>query len=289
MHKPIPLFIVHWNRPEECARTVREFLGQHFPLNITVLDNASEAGNLARLRETLPPAVTVATFPTNLGWGAALNVVLRKWLHSPDDYCILSAHDALPADGCLHKLWAAMEAHKNVGFACPQYEHAGVLRFSPLRGMCSERAPRQPAGAIQDMDAPHGTLVMVRRQCLQTVGLFDERYFAYGDEAEIGLRAKRHGWRSAMVWGATVTNPGTWSPRPVISYLVARNTLLTVRTYGGLAWAVLRFALKLATGARDQHGLWAGRSMLLARLLGMADFARGRFGAPPKHLLPAKR
>ena len=41
--------------------------------------------------------------------------------------------------------------------------------------------------------------MLFRRECLEDVGLFDERYFAYGDEMEIGLRAARHGWKNVEV------------------------------------------------------------------------------------------
>ena len=51
--------------------------------------------------------------------------------------------------------------------------------------------------------------MLVRRQCLDEIGLFDQRYFAYGDEHDLGARAVRHGWKVVLVWGSIVTNPAT--------------------------------------------------------------------------------
>ena len=82
-------------------------------------------------------------------------------------------------------------------------------------------------------------------ECLRQIGLFDERYFAYGDEHELGLRARRHGWKVVMVWGAIVTNLGTWTESPLRSYLFARNSLLLVRDYAGRWQALLRALLIL--------------------------------------------
>ena len=107
------------------------------------------------------------------------------------------------------------------------------------------------------MAATHGTLVLARRNCIQQSGLFDERYFAYGDETEICLRAGLRGWRSALVWGAILVNPGSWTPKPLVSYLYARNMLLTIRMYKGSKWAWIRFVLKFFTGASDHNGLIA--------------------------------
>ena len=54
----------------------------------------------------------------------------------------------------------------------------------------------------EPVDYPHGTLLLARRACLEDVGLFDERYFSYCEEADLGLRARaaaagRSAWSGA--------------------------------------------------------------------------------------------
>lgn len=280
-----PLFVLHWNRPDECIATVRAFLAQEFPIAPCVVDNGSTADNIKRLEGELPSAVKIVRLPRNVGWGAAFNEVLGAWVKSADDYCLISAHDALPESGCVQKLEKAMAGDRRLGMACPEFGDGSVLRFSPWRGIYVETVPRGAQSTLEYMPAPHGTLAMFRRQCLKEIGLYDERYFAYGDETEIGLRAARSGWRSAMIWGAVVRNPGTWTPKPVVSYLFARNSLLTVRIYGGPVRAWLRLLLKCLVLGRDQHGLFAGWPVMRARWRGMLDFCLGRLGAPPAELM----
>ena len=48
--------------------------------------------------------------------------------------------------------------------------------------------------------------MMLRRDCLDEVGLFDERYFSYCEEADLALRARRAGWKVGLVRGARVQN-----------------------------------------------------------------------------------
>jgi len=249
------------------------------------VDNGSAPAQLTRLGEGIGDGVRIVGLPANRGWGAAFNVVLREWLPDAGDYCVLSAHDALVSADCIERLMRALDADPALGMACPEYGDGAVLRYSRLRGLHARTVAPKPDGAVERMPSPHGTLVMCRRKCLQSTGLFDERFFAYGDEAEIGLRAARHGWGSCMVWGARVVNPATFAPSAVVGYLTTRNSLLITRLQSGAAWAWLRLLLKLATGIRGQHGTWREPRVWRARARGLVDFARGRFGPPPWEVL----
>ena len=233
------LVVVHWNSPQACVATVRAFLAQGVPLEVTVVDNDSRPAAFEELKRALPPEVEVVRLKSNRGWGGALNVCLHHWLHEETQpFCAISAHDADPASGCLGLLLAATTADARLGIACPQYTEPYVARLSRQRGVFPEMVMPQPRGTAQEVDAPHGTLVLVRRECLAEIGGFDERYFAYGDEHELGLRARRRGWKVAMIWGAVVTNPGTGTASALRSYLFARNSLLLVHDYFGAraAW-----------------------------------------------------
>jgi len=134
---------------------------------------------------------------------------------------------------------------------------------------------------------PHGTLMFARRACLDEVGIFDERYFAYCEEADLALRAKAHGWESGLVRGAMVKNPYVGSASAAIDYLQLRNTLLQVREHSGRYHACIRFSIALwhlASGAimPPRRGPYWN---VEGRVRGLLDFARGRFGPPPPHLL----
>ena len=123
--------------------------------------------------------------------------------------------------------WRAADADPRVGIACPQYPDPFVARLSRWRGVYPEAAQPQAAGTAQEVDVPHGTLMLVRRECLDEIGLFDQRYFAYGDEHDLGARAVRQGWKVVLVWGSIVTNPATWTESSWRSYLVRPQLALS--------------------------------------------------------------
>jgi len=278
------LIIVHWNRPAECAATARAFDKQDAGLRIVVLDNNSAPDAFERLRGSLEPSVAVIRLPENKGWGPALNIGLREWLeHDTSELCLISAHDADPAPDCVPCLLQAMQRDAKIGIACPEYPDGSIPRLSPMHGVAQEFAERLRPNELRQIDVPHGTLMIVRRACLIDIGLFDERYFAYGDEHELGARARRHGWKIALVGGAVVANPETTTASELRSYLFTRNSLLLVHDYFGRFAASRRAALlllntlRLSLGARDGNFAFSSR----ARWRGCRDYLAGRFGPPP--------
>ncbi len=274
------LLVVHWNAPQACAATVRAFLAQGVPLDLTVMDNDAKPAALAELQRDLPSDVAVVRLKENRGWGGALNVCLRAWLHDEaQPFCFISAHDSDPAPDCLRMLLDAAIVDPQLGIACPQYHEPYVARLSPQRGIFPQTVAPQPRGTAQKVDAPHGTLMLVRRECLAEIGGFDERYFAYGDEHELGVRAARRGWKVAMIWGAVVTNPGTATASALRSYLFARNSLILVRHHFGLGATWRRLLPLLGNTLRLALAQEAGANVG-ARLRGVRDFVLGRFGQP---------
>jgi N-acetylglucosaminyl-diphospho-decaprenol L-rhamnosyltransferase len=281
-HTPI-LFILHWNCPEACLRSIEAFSKTQMPIVIKVIDNGSNAAALQVLEGKLPRGVIIIRFGQNLGWGCAFNRVFREWLTTEScEFCFISAHDTLPEPYCIDKLVHALQRNRRLGIVSPQYGTPDLPVFSPVRGPRLIPVKTRSESYIERSHFVHGTLMGFRKSCLKTIGLFDERFFAYGDEIEISLRANRHGWDTAIVWGAILKNPGTSVPAAISIHLQVRNTLLMARIYGGIFSALLRAALIIAntgylvvTNQVPDKNVWVP-----ARLLAVWDFMRGRFGRP---------
>lgn len=280
---PISLFVVHWNQPGECIATVRRLQAQQVELKVVIVDNASAPDAYQLLRTELDHNIEIVRLDENKGWGPALNIALANWLRSEQNpYCLISAHDAEPAQNCIKLLLLAMERDSRVAIVCPQYPDSTVPHFSCKRGVYQDRGVPLANGASELVDVPHGTLMLVRRDCLSEIGLFDERYFAYGDEHELGMRARRRGWKIALVWGAVVANRGTWTPSPWRSYLFTRNSLLLVHDYCGRlsAWAraglILINTVRLLILPPNQGFAFSPR----ARWQGVSAYFAGRYGRP---------
>ncbi len=284
--------LVHWNQPTRCATTIERFTHQGVPVHVVVVDNGSEPEALTELRRTVAAAgrdVELVELGANTGFGPAANAGFRRWLAVADgQWCALAPHDALPADDTLARLIDAAEARPRAGLACADVGDGHVPVVDPYFGGMTVPAPTAVSGGEgwESVDYPHGTLLLARRACLGDIGLFDERYFAYCEEADLGLRAAAAGWEVGLVRGVMVTNPTMRSGSPAVDYLMHRNTLLLVRDHSGVYHASVRF---LIAGWQLGRGLVqpSSRPLLYSargRALGMVDFVRGRFGPPPAEM-----
>ncbi|HEX4905420.1 MAG TPA: glycosyltransferase [Acidimicrobiales bacterium] len=277
--------VVHRRRPDACVRTIAS-LREQGVRGVIVVDNASPAEDRKAILEAHPDVVLLEN-DGNLGFGNAANVGFRWWLTNTDDeWVLLCPHDAEPAPDCITTLLDATTSRPRAGLACAEYgehEWSGRPHIDPYFG--STLAPTDRMPGWESCHHPHGTLMVARRACLEEVGLFDERYFAYGEEADLGERARRAGWDVGIVWGAVVRNPGMSSEVGVPEYLMLRNSLLLVRTHFGRYHAFIRFVMAAWVTARGALG---GRRTpfwhLRARLLALRDFLLGRFGPPPRSL-----
>ena len=282
--------IVHRDRPDACRRTVRAFRDQHCATRFIVVDNGSDEQNRAALRAWAlqQPDVELLSLGVNCGFGPGANVGLQRWLDSPGlpgdagtDWAFVAPHDALPAPDCLERLLAAAAKEPQAGLLCADVGDGRTPYIDPYFGGIT--MPGSAEEGWQPSDYPHGTLMGIRRRCAQEVGLFDERYFAYCEEADLALRARRHGWHCGLVRGARVTNSDLSSPLATVDYLQMRNTLFLVRRHSGRYHAAIRLLIGLAQLAADRARPTAGRpsSGAGARLAGMRDFLLGRNGPPP--------
>ena len=279
---PIDIFIPHWNRAERCGATIDALLAQDLPVRITILDNASRPSELERLAAIVGTRATLKPLAQNLGFGPAANVGLRTWLATTGGpFAVVAAHDAATRPDCLKALVHAMEQHPHAGIVSAVSGFPHAARLSGHRGPW---LPAHPVGeGFEVQDFPHGTLLMVRRACIRDVGVFDERFFAYGCEMELGLRARRAGWSVGVSWDAVVGNPERSIPSAVASYLQVRNAIVIVREWNGVGWAVIRSLASCLNTVRLTFVSSRRPSAFsaTARLRAVRDAWTRRMGPPP--------
>lgn len=287
---PVDLVVVHRDRPEAALRTVDAFLAQSVVPRVVVVDNGSSPAAVDRVRAGLPADVAVVEAGANTGFGPGANIGFRWCLaHDPAPWLAVCPHDARPLDGCVEHLLEVADAQPRAGLASADVGDG----LTPIvdRYLGAIPAPATVEDGWEPAGYPHGTLMLARRACLEDVGLFDERYFAYCEEAELAVRAKQAGWQVGVVRGADVRNTDVGSRAAVVDYLQLRNTLLMVREHSGLFHATIRLLIALgdlvvgAVAPARRGPYWAPR----ARLLAIAHHLRRRYGPPPEALFGPPR
>ena len=285
--------VVHWNQPVRLRATLAALADQGVAVRALVVDNGSAAAELDAARAVVASAPIDARLfeaGTNTGFGPGANIGLRVWLaEGVGEWAAVVPHDALPDPGALAALIAMAAAQHHVGLACADVGDGETPVVDPYFGGMT--VPARVAAGWEPADYPHGTLLLARRACLEAIGLFDERYFAYCEEADLGVRARELGWRVGLVRGARVTNTHLGSSVALVDYLQHRNTLLLVRVHSGRYHAFIRLCISIY----QLLGGWAvpSRRPLVfdapARWAGIRDHLRRRYGPPPGDYLSVSR
>lgn len=297
--RPLRVVIVHWNQVGACLDTVARFRDREVPVAVTVVDNASEPEARRELRAGLArfpdDEVELVEVDRNAGFGPGANVGLRRFLDDADDgeWCVLAPHDVDPFPGCLAAMLDAAIAEPMAGLMCADVGDGMVPVIDPYFGGMAVLAPDPVAPDSPELprwetvDYPHGTLMMLRRTCLEEIGVFDERYFSYCEEADLALRARAAGWKVGLVRGARVQNIHIGSGMAIVDYLQTRNTLLLVQEMSGWYHAFIRAWFTIVQTVRGVRRP-ATRALIFdanARMLGVRDFVLRRFGPPPASMM----
>jgi GT2 family glycosyltransferase len=237
---PVTVIIVNHNRAallEACLRSLLQPQGVEF--EVVVVDNGSQDGSaevVEAFARGAPFAVRLLRNVENLGFCAANNQGIRA---SRAPFVALLNNDAEAEPYWLARLQSVFEDPR-VGMAASKilvYDDPGVIDKAghliwldgQNRGRGTGQLDSGQFDRLEEVLWPDGCACMYRRAMLDEIGLFDEDLFAYGDDAELGLRARIAGWRCLYVPQAVVRHHrgatlGVANPRRLA--LIERNRVL---------------------------------------------------------------
>lgn len=274
--------VIHRNRVDRLAATLAALGAQTVPVRIVLVDSGSDAEAHDAAVALLPPGSQVVRLGRNGGFGPSANAGWRHFLAvDAGEWVGLCPHDALPAPDAVERILREVADRPRAGLACGDFGDGSTPVVDPYFGAIA--MPATVAEGWEPAGYPHGTLLFARRGLLEDVGLFDERYFAYCEEADLGLRARAAGWEVGLVRGAMVHNPDLSAATPVVDYLMLRNTLLLVREHSGRYKVFIRFVMACSQLVSERRS--DPYHDTRARVLALRDFLRRRLGPPPERLI----
>ena len=240
---------VNWNGGEVLAETVSSLLdSQYQPLETVVVDNASSDESI----RNLPDSVEKAILPSNLGYGGALNAIIRKRLEkAPADYFLLLNNDVqLRADTILNLVDFARDKGAAVfGPRIVRLDDTGRLEaawgsvtwshvLADFRGENARKdLPRWNETRLVELLL--GSALLVQHEVFRSIGLFDERFFMYHEEVDFLYRARMHGIPTYFCPTAEVVHHGGYATRgsPLKkTFWVRRNTVYFLRKHNASIW-----------------------------------------------------
>jgi GT2 family glycosyltransferase len=210
---------LHWLVAENAPTTFSKDQSSpdHAMLNyeLIVIDNGSTDETVKMLHEDYP-AVRLVTNIKNEGFARPINQALRL---SSGRYMLVLNPDTVVLPGAINQLVEYMDAHPEVGVSGPKVLNRdgslqkackrGVSRpwaaFSYFSGLSALFPKSKLFGgyllnyldenSIHEVDGVSGSCMLIRRAVVEQVGFFDERFFAYQEDADFCFQAKKAGWK----------------------------------------------------------------------------------------------
>lgn len=248
----VTVIIVSYNTRELTLAAVRTLLESSpgLAMRVVVWDNASADGSAAAVSAAFPQIEVIAS-PENLGFAAANNRVAAE---TTTPYVCLLNPDTETHPNAISNLLAFAKAHPEAGIvggrtvfrdgslnpaSCWRMmtpwtlfvSTIGLARLFPNSNFFNPEAiGGWQRDSVREVDIVVGCLMLVPTDLWRRLGGFDERFFMYGEDADICLRARAMGYRPMITPDATIMHlVGASTKRhadKVCAVMQAKSTLI---------------------------------------------------------------
>ena len=247
----LSIVVVAYRNPEltrECLRSV--FEQTHGSFEVIVLDNASGDGTAEMVAAEFPRA-RLYSLDQNIGFARGNNLAAS---HARGDWLLLLNPDTVVLDGALDHLLAFARTRPDGGiyggrtlqpdgrvnptscWGLPTlwstlcFATGASTLFPDSRWLNPESLGRWERDSVRTVGAISGCLLLLRRSLWERLGGFDERFFMYGEDIDLAVRARALGFAPLITPDATVVHvvgaSASGSGSKMTQILRARATLM---------------------------------------------------------------
>lgn len=233
--------ILNWNCLDETQACIASLLAAVLPPDkIIVVDNGSrEAIDALRNDER----IDLIELPANSGFCGGVNVGIKAALVAGCSHVWLVNADVQVDAHTLQELMTAVQANPGAGAFSPviyfsddrsrvQHVASYINRVSGVHREDLELGSSRFTSGSPKGNCEHlvlwGTALLLSAKCIRDVGLFDERFFAYGEDSDYSLRVAHAGYGLVVANQSRAFhgNPMVGLRAPHYYYYTGRNTLL---------------------------------------------------------------
>ena len=244
----VSIIILNWNGLEdtiECLESLKKITYPNY--EVIVVDNGSEGNDVEVLRQKFGDYIYIIENDKNYGFTGGNNIGLRYALNNSNpDYFLLPNNDTIVDPEFVTEMVRVAESSPSIGIAGPKtYFYDDPNRFwlvwfevDMRRGRAfhvgSKEIDRGQYENIREVDYVAGSCLLIKRKVVRNVGLFDESYFCYWDEADYCLRVRKGGYKIVYVPKAKIWHKVSQTARRKSGfawYYRARNNFRFMRKY----------------------------------------------------------
>lgn len=252
----ISFIIVNWNTADLLKNSIRS-IKNDYSFEIIVVDNASTDNSVSMLKKEFPDIVLIEN-SVNMGFACAVNQGIGV---AEGEYVILLNSDAVLESGSVDRLISYMNENPDTGVCGGQLINPDgsrqnsfdnfpslateLLNKSLLRLFFPDKYPSKNMDyrAPLNVDSIIGACFVIRKKCMQEVGLLDEDYFFFMEETDWCYRVSKAGYKITFVPSAKITHLQGKSAEKIhiksrVEYYYSRY-LYFFKNRGKLSFAIL--------------------------------------------------
>ncbi|MEL7199663.1 MAG: glycosyltransferase family 2 protein [Pseudomonadota bacterium] len=248
----LSVIIVSYNTRELTLKAIETLLENSGEIRtqVVVWDNASHDGSADAIRERFPK-VRVIAHEKNVGFAAANNLAVK---HTKSDWVLLLNPDTETHPGAIENLLRFAKDNPQAGIVggrtvfpdgslnpsscwarmtpwslfCQAF---GLTRVFPHSELFNpESMGAWPRDTVREVDIVVGCFFLLRRELWNELGGFNKKYFMYGEEADLCLRARALGYRPMITPDAQIMHlvgaSETFRYEKTIRLMKAKATLI---------------------------------------------------------------
>ena len=231
----LSVVIPNWNGKDLLTACLASLQNQTQAAQVIVVDNGSTDGSVELIKKNFSQVILVE-LPKNRGFAAGVNVGIRRALADGADLIALLNNDALAEKDWLEQLASTAQSLPEVGIIASKLMHTDKSHFDSTGelfyswGTPGPRGRGKPdAGQYNQTEyvfGGSGGSSAYRSKMLEQIGLFDEDFFAYYEDADLSFRAQLAGWKVYYQSSAVVyhhINATSGRVRGMHAYHMAKN------------------------------------------------------------------
>jgi GT2 family glycosyltransferase len=197
----VSIIILNYNGKDCLMGTLlNAFSLEYSNFEIILVDNNSTDGSFEKAKSIFSEIVPIKN-SENLGFSAGNNVGIKYALERDARYIFLLNYDAQVESNALNILIESMEKDKSIGLASPLifkgnskdvWFSGGKINWMKMKARHLQKEIKRD---YHGSDYLTGCALLIRREVFKKIGLLDEDYFLYWEDADFGVKAKKEGFK----------------------------------------------------------------------------------------------
>lgn len=239
----IGIIIINFNGEDdtkECLESINKFYSHLEKLQIILVDNNSFVPLKDSYLNNLNLNILHIKNTENEGFAKGNNIGIKKVLEANCEYIALINNDTVLVDDSLQKVLNAFEKNKSYGiigmincyYSNPEMIWQSGFKSNLYFGFSKKVKATSSFTNLIPVDYVPGSSIVIRKSVFDEIGFLDERYFAYFEEYDFCIRAKRKKINIGFLNGSKILHKvGKSSTSAIQLYFRTRNKLFFYAKY----------------------------------------------------------